>query len=309
MSWVLVAIIAYFLVALEVILDKFLLSSKRVSHPAIYAFYSGILSLTALFFVPFGFHGISWLRAVVSIFAGIIFVYGILNLFFAINKSQASQVTPVVGAVIPLVTLFLSVFFLDERLKWLQIWGIAALISGGLLISFNLPLKINKKKFFHGFYYSIAAGIFLALAFTWFKHFYEKDNFINVFVWTRIGLFAGAISLFAYPAWRRAISNSLGGFRKPQKENVKTGTLFVVNKGLGGIGSIMTNFAISLGSVTIVNALISTEYIFILFLGVILSAWLPKVFREKSDPLNIFQKVASIAIITAGVVLISFHRR
>jgi drug/metabolite transporter (DMT)-like permease len=308
MSYIAIAIISYFLVGLEIILDKFLLSSKKISHPAIYTFYSGLLSLGALLiFSPFGFHKVVFGEAVLSFAAGMIFTYGILNLFFAINKSEASQVTPVVGAMVPLITYLLSVFFLEERLTNIQFLGVVALIVGGLLISLDLPLKINKKKFFAGFYNSLAAGFLLAIAFTSFKHFYEHDNFTNVFVWTRIGLFLGALTLLFVPVWRKAIFNSLKGFRKPKKEGVHTGFLFVFNKGLGGVGSVMTNYAISLGSVTIVNALVSTEYLFILILGIVFSVWFPNVFREKRDWKSIFGKIIAIILITLGVVLISFH--
>ncbi len=308
MSYLLVAIIAYFLVGLEVILDKFLLTSKRVSHPSIYAFYVGLMSLFALALFPFGFHLLSFQESFLILLPGIVFAYGILSMFFAVRKSEASRVVPVVGAVTPIVTYFLSVFFLRERLTHFQILGVVVLILGGLLISFEFPLRINKKKFFHGFYYSIAAGVMLAVAFTWFKIFFEKDNFANVFIWTRFGLFLGAASLLLFPFWRKKIFNSFNGFRKPEKENVGTGALFVANKALGGIGSALTNYAIFLGSVTVVNALVSTEYVFILALGLILSVRFPKIFQEEEDFLNVFQKVISIILITLGIILVSLKR-
>ena len=112
MNYIVIATIAYFLVALEVILDKFLLSSKRVSHPAIYTFYSGLLTAFVFFMVPFSFHSMSIWFAWVSLITGMIFTYGILALFFAINKSEASRVMPVVGAIIPIMTFVLSVIFL-----------------------------------------------------------------------------------------------------------------------------------------------------------------------------------------------------
>lgn len=309
MSWILIAIGSYFLVALEIILDKFMLSSRRVSHPAVYAFYSGVLSLTTLLiFAPFGFHLISLGNALLSLAAGLIFTYGILCLFFAINKSEASQAIPVVGAMIPLTTYFLSLIFLDENLQRHQLLGVIILIVGGLLISFDLPLKINKKKFFAGFYYSLGAGFLLAIAFTSFKYFYGRDNFLNVFIWTRMGLFIGALTLLATPAWRRIIRSSFGGLKKgkaEQKSNLKTSLLFVVNKALGGTGSILTNWAISLGSVTIVNALVSTEYAFILLLGIIFSVRFPRIFQEKRDVKSVLEKIVAIVLITTGVVLIS----
>jgi drug/metabolite transporter (DMT)-like permease len=305
MNWFLVALIAYFLVALQVILDKFLLSSKRVSHPAIYAFYSGLLSLLTLpIFFPFGFHLVSGWEISTYFLAGIIFIYGVLCLFFALKKSEASKVTPVAGAVIPLVTFFLSIIFLGEGLGWVQIAGVLILILGGLLISFDLPLKVGKK-FFAGFWHAILAGILLAVAFTAFKYFFERDSFSNVFIWTRLGLFLGALSLVLFPFWRQIIFASLAKFKKPAQENKRTGILFVFNKILGGTGSALTNYAIALGSVTVVNALVSVEYIFVFLLGLLFSLWLPKIFEEKGKFWDIAQKIGAIIIITIGTIFIS----
>jgi drug/metabolite transporter (DMT)-like permease len=306
MNWIAIAIFAYFLVGLEVILDKFLLSSKRVSHPSVYTFYSGALSAMALLILaPFGFHLVKFNQAVPSLLAGLVFTYGVLCLFFALNVSEASKVTPVVGAVIPLATYFFSLFFLREGLTKHQLEGVALLILGGIFISIELPLKFKKKNFFAGFYYSVAAGILLAIAATAFKYFYSRDNFINVFIWTRLGLFVGALSLLLFSFWRKIILKSLRGFKDPQPENYKTGGLFVGNKILGGIGSILTQWSIALGSVTIVNALVSTEYAFIFLMGLVSSLWFPKIFREKKDWLHIAQEIISILIITAGIILIS----
>jgi len=304
MNWLLISIVAYLLISLQVILDKFLLSSKKVSHPAIYAFYSGVLSVFTFVFFPFGFHSISVSQGVFSVISGMVFIYGMLVLFYAINKSEASRVTPVVGAIVPVVTYFLSIFLLKEHLSAVQFFGAIVLIIGGIAISFNLPFQ-KDRKFFSGLFPSIIAGILLAGAFTLFKDFYEKDNFLNVFIWTRFGLVAGALSLLAFPPWRKAILASISKFRKPERDNARSGTLFVLNKAMGGAGSFLVNYAISLGSVTLVNALVSIEYVFILIWGAAFSHWVPGVFNEKRDMKSITQKIVSIIIITLGLFLIS----
>jgi drug/metabolite transporter (DMT)-like permease len=304
LNWLLIATLAYFLIALEVILDKFLLSSEKVSHPAIYAFYSGVMSAFTFFFFPFGLHRVSFLELIPKIFSGVIFIYGILSLFYAIKKSEASRVTPVVGAVIPMFTLFLSAIFLGERLKGMEIAGILFLVCGGLMISLDLS-KIGQKKFFGGFQTAVLSGALLALAFTLFKEFYNHDNFFNVFIWTRLGLVVGAFSLLANSTWRKAILGSLINFKKPKKENQRSGVLFVLNKILGGTGSIILNYSIKIGNVTVINALVALEYTFIFLAGLIFSSFLPNIFYEKKDIRNLTQKVISIAIITLGIILVS----
>lgn len=306
-SWLIVASIGYFLIALEIVLDKFLLSSKRVSHPIIYAFYSGTLGLFALVFIPFGFHMVPVAEILLRFLAGVVFIYGMLFLFYAIAKSEASRVTPVVGAVIPVITFFLSIIFLNERLGKFESIGIALLIVGGIWISFDFK-KNRQKILFPGFYWSIVAGIFLAISATWFKYFYNYDqSFINVYVWTRCGAFLGVISFFAVPRWRKSLFGSLLKFKKPGKEHQSSGLLFILAKATGGSGSILKEKATSftVASVTVVNALVSLEYVFIFILSIMFSLWMPNIFEESSDWKTVGQKIIGILIITAGVVLVS----
>lgn len=309
MNWLIITVVAYFLLALEIILDKFLLSSKRVSHPAIYAFYSGTLGLFAVAFSPWGFHQISFLKTIFSFITGMIFIYGMLALFFAVRKGEASRVLPVVGAVIPITTFFLAIFFLGENLGVRGILGIAVLILGGLLISFDLA-KEECRIFFRGFHASILAGFFLALSATMIKALYNEDNFLNVFIWTRMGAFLGTLSFFLIPSWRKAILGSLVKFKKPEKEGKKSGASFVLAKILGGSGSFLKENATSLvtSSVTVVSAMVSVEYVFIFILSVIFSAWMPEVMREKKDLKTIIQKISAIIVIALGIILVARSR-
>lgn len=306
MNWLAITVIAYFLLALEIILDKFLLSSKRVSHPAIYAFYSGTLGLFAIIFIPFGFHAISYYKIILSFIAGIIFIYGMLSLFFAIKKGEASRVLPVVGAVIPITTFFLAIFFLEERLGLRGILGIGTLIFGGLLISFDL-IREGGRMFVNSLRASILAGFFLALSAVFIKALYNEDNFINVFIWTRMGAFLGVFSFFLVPTWRKAILGSLLKFKKPEKEEKRSGASFVLAKIFGGSGSFIKEKATSMvsASVTVVNALVSVEYVFIFVLSILFSAWVPEVMQEKKDAKSIIQKVVAIIIIAIGIILVS----
>lgn len=306
MNWLAISSLAYFLLALEVVLDKFLLSSKRVSHPAIYTFYAGTLGLFALVFAPFGFHNLSYQAIFFRFLSGVVFIYGMLFLFWAFSKSETSRVVPVVGAIVPIITLALSFIFLNERLSENHIIGIILLTLGGLWISYDWD-GIGKYKLFSGFQFSVLAGILLAISAVMFKSFYNQDNFIDVYVWTRIGAFLGVLTFFLNPAWRAEILNSLFKFKKPKKEHKSSGFLFVLVRAIGGTGSILKEKATSFipASVTIVNALVSVEYVFVFVLGVVFSLWLPDIFEEKKDWKSIAQKIISIFIIAFGLALVA----
>lgn len=294
--------VAYLLLALEIVLDKFLLSSRRVSHPAVYAFYSATLGIFAFALFPFGFHLIGFSAFALRTLGGVIFVFGLLSLFFALKKSEASRVTPVVGAVVPSVIFFLSLIFLGERLGEKGVFGVFLLILGGLLISYDFSEK-RTSRFFAGFYWSILSGILLAICATMFKGFYHQDNFFNVYIWTRLGAFLGSMTFFLVPSWRRKILSSIFNFKKPRRKHRHSGLLFILTKATGGTGSFLKEKATSLvfASVTVVNALVAVEYLFVFILSIVFSLWMPGIFEEKRDWKNSFQKISAIIVIAGGV--------
>lgn len=304
MHWLVIATAAYFLIALQSILDKFLLSSRRVGHPVTYAFYSGLLSLSSFLLFPFGFHSVSAVLAAAQVAAGVVFTYGILFLFWAIRDHEASQTVPVVGAVTAAVTYLFSWMVLGEKLAPAELWGIVILVSGGLIISFDFSPKALRR-IFTGFEFSLISGILLALSYTLFKKFYLADNFVNVYIWTRFGLLIGALTFLAVPAWRKAILKSLFRFHRPKRNDRHSGALFIFNKGLGGVGSFLLNYSISLGSVTVINALISLEYVFIFILAWFMNFWVKDVFKEKRDASTLIQKLFAIVIIAVGMIMVT----
>jgi drug/metabolite transporter (DMT)-like permease len=241
----------------------------------------------------------------VSLISGIIYVGGLLALNISISQAEASRVTPVVFSVVPIATYLISFGLNDEKLTALQLSGVALLIIGGLLISFDLPLKLNKQKFFSGFYTSCLAGVLLAISYVMFKQVYTQQSFLNGFMWTRVGGFVGALLLLAVPIWRKGIFNSFKHAKKPSREHVSTGGIFVGNKILGGLSSILLNKAFQLGSVTLVNSMVSLQYVFVLILVAIAARKHPKVFAEKLLFWDWAQKIGAIAVIAIGMVFIS----
>ena len=290
--------------ALANILDKFLLGSKRFSSAPVYAFYVGVFSLWAVFFAPFGLVMPSLSGLALCFGSGIIFLLGILLLYFAIGKAQASRVVPVVGAVLPLATFLISLPMQSEKLNLLQIFGILLLILGGLLISFDLPLKLGKKKFFSGFYFAIGAGILLAIAYVAFKNLSQSENFVTWYVWTRVGGFLGALGLLLVPIWRKDIWKSFHLHRKNKKQAFSTGAIFVGNKIVGGLSALLLNYAITLGSVTLINALVSVQYVFVLILAWMVSKKYHQIFEEKLFFWDWVQKIVAIGVIAVGIFFI-----
>jgi len=135
LSWIIITILAHFLNAVVLIIDKHLVSNT-VLRPVAYAFYSSISQILFLAAIPifgFTFPETSYLIFGVSI--GVLFVLALLVFYKAIKLSEASRVIPIVGGSIPIFTFCLSYLFLNERLIFEQIIAFVLFVFGGLLMS------------------------------------------------------------------------------------------------------------------------------------------------------------------------------
>jgi len=306
MSWLFFSIAAYFLLALSYVLDKFLLAD-RIPKPAVYTFYVALLSAVSLVLIPFGFYWQGFYWTAFSLLAGVIFIYALLFYYLALKDNEVSRVAPLIGSIVPIITFLIARVFLEEILTVWNLGGFVFLVGGGFLISFDLPIK--SKKIFRGFRYSLISGVLFALAYSFFKYVYGDSGFISGFIWTRLGLFAGGLSLLAFPAFRKSIILSFYNLfekrRKKQKRNAGTAALFILNKIFGGSSSILLNYAIFLGSVSLIQAISSIQFVFILILVSIASIKYSRMFNEKLYFWDWAQKIGAVIVITVGIILVS----
>lgn len=306
MSWLFFAIVACFLLALSFVLDKFLLT-ERIPKPAVYTFYVALLSVASLILIPLGFYWQGFYWTALSLLLGVIFIYALLFYYMALKDNEVSRVAPLIGSIVPVATFLIALAFLGEDLNFQNLSGFIFLVGGGFLISFDLPIK--SRKIFKGFRCSLISGILFAAAYSLFKYAYENSEFINGFIWTRIGLFAGGLSLFIFPVFRKNIISSFQNLfekhKKKQKRNAGTIALFILNKIFGGGSSVLLNYAIFLGSVSLTQAMSSIQFVFILILASIASIKYPKMFNEKLYFWDWTQKIGAIFIIATGIIFLA----
>jgi drug/metabolite transporter (DMT)-like permease len=295
MPWFLFAILGYFLMALVGVIDKFLLAQRPTTKPAVYTFYVGLLSIFALVLAPFGFSWPGFGQFLISMLAGGLFIFGLLYLFRALDIGSASRVLAAFGGLTPILILSLSYLFLGERLGGGQFFAFFLLVSGSVLISSEKePMREQRRRFrFIGLAIALTA---VSLVLT--KYIFLRQNFFSGFVWMRIGSFLAAI-LFLIPAkLRRSI------FDAGRQSKSGISLLLVSNKGLAGMATVMVNYAISLASVSIVNALQGIQYAFLLLLTAALSKKFPHILKEKITPAILVQKISAIVLIAAGLVIL-----
>lgn len=302
MSWFLIAILAYFINAINVVFDKYLLSG-RISHPLIYTFYIGLLSIFALIFAPFGLYWPGFFQFFLSLLVGAVFLGAIMTYFFIVKRGEASRVAPVIGGFTPIFVFFLSYLLLGERLGQRELFAFVLLIAGGILISLEKSRAgqiYEIKSHVWNFALPLLSAFLFALFYVGVKFIFTHQDFISGFIWTRMGSFLAALLLLV-PAKNRKII-----FPAIKVLEAKTGVVVILNKTSAGLAFLLQNYAIALGSVILVNAMRGTQYVFLLAIALILSKEAPWILEEKIDRLTVFQKSLAVLLICAGLVILAF---
>src|SRR3989339_2168166 len=134
MTWLSVAIIAYFINAGVYVADKFLLS-KKIHSSITYAFYVGIWSIFNLVILAFDPWTPDLRELMIDLLAGMLFLATLVFWYKALHQSEATRVVPIVGALVPIFSFIFSFIFFGETLSERQLLAFVILIMGGVLIS------------------------------------------------------------------------------------------------------------------------------------------------------------------------------
>lgn len=300
--WFLVAFLGYFLLAVVVILDKFILT-ESVSKPIIYTFYSTIFMFGALLAWPFGVQllvGIDWLWAIIS---GVTFGLALWTMFIAMKKGEASHISPFNGAVITIATYLIASVFLGEVLTRLQIIGMIILVFASCLLSFE---KSKEHNGFHiGFIWAAISGILFGISHVTAKYLYEIYPFITGFIWSRvfIGL-VGLTTLFSSEVRKVFVPKKPSRLilvRKKAKKN--TLVLVVVDKILAVLAVVLIQYASALGSVSLVIALSGLQFMLLFVMIYVLTKFLPKLFNEFFTKQELEVELVATVLVAIGSVL------
>lgn len=130
---------------------------------------------------------------------------------------------------------------------------------------------------------------------------YGAVGFYSGLVWTRAAMGLSGVFLLTSPMVRESI------FRKKiavAKSPANKMVLIIVNKALAVVGVVLVQYAIALGSVSLVNALGGAQFAILIILVAVLSKFLPRFFKEKYARGELIQEGLAVAVIAFGLALL-----
>lgn len=300
MLWLIIAIVAYFLLAVVFLLDKYLLTSA-IPNPRIYAFYVGILGIGVLILLPFtNFYFLTISDIFVAFISGATFVIGILWFFRGLKEFEASRIVPAVGGLLPIFTFLLIYLFSrgQESLTLGQVLAFAMLVGGSILITFKktavFPLQSIRL--------AAVAAFFLAVSFVSAKLVYLNYPFLLSLIWIKLGGVLLALFFLFDHNLRSAVFSKKIGIEK------RTAIIFFAGQAGGAVANLLQNWAVALAPlvyVAFINALQGVQYAFLLPLAVLLSLKFPQIIKEELNGNIIIQKIVAVLLLGGGLAFLA----
>ncbi len=292
MLWLFLVIIAQFVNALVFVIDKYLLT-KEIPRPIVYTFYIATLGLVVLLAAPWGLYWPSLGQLLIALVAGALYSAALLAFFSVLKVEETSRIVPYIGGLQPIFVFVFAYFLVGERLNSWQLIAFLLLIIGSVLITAE-----GKKVSRSALLLATLSTFLFAASYAISKYSYDQLGFLCAFIWRSLGAFLVVVPFLFFARYRRDI------FAKGTPMPRRTQALFLTNQALGAIGFLLINVAISLGSVSLVNAMQGVQYAFLLILTSLISFKAPQLFKEKINRQILTQKIIAIIIISAGLYLI-----
>lgn len=314
MSWFLIAIVSYFLLAVVNLTDKFLIDNVLRSSKA-YAFLVCLLGSLVFLAAPWLLHFPGWFWFSANMFTGALFAAAIFFLYEALRRGEAARTIILIGGLIPVFSTLISWLLLGDSFSGGQIIGLLFLLIGIFLVAF-LP---GRHSFWEKLWLSfrsedykknsvaliLLASFFYASFFAATKYVYAGQDFWSAFIWIRLGaLITVLFFLFDRKSRQEIIKNLKGDDGKKHKN--KNIFLFLFNQGLGSLSFILQNYAIFLGPVAIITALQGVQYAIMMFFSFFLGLFF-KEYKEKFSWQSLIQKTVALIFISLGLYYISLY--
>jgi uncharacterized membrane protein len=296
--WLILALVGHSAKALGFLGDK-LFIEKLLPSPRALAFLSGIGGLFFLLASPWYLRFAPLAVLASSVGAGIISIYALIYFYRAVDRDEISRVVPAIGSIMPIATFVLSYIILGERLGDRTLFAFSFLAVGGILIAFHSFSRIFKIGYFSLFFMEIWIAFLFALSAVLVKFAFERTDDFSAFLWFRIGSVGAVLPLLIYPEVRERLK-----FVSLKKSGAKNEIFYLLSRVFAGISPLIIWFAISYGSVTLVNSLQGIQYPLLFVLALFFSSRWPNIFQEEISRGSILQKSLATVFIFVGLALL-----
>ncbi len=292
-DWVLFALVSSALAGFSIIIDKVLLTRYTKDWIYLTAFL-GVINFLPWLFFPLFMNPFAPLSTVLfGLSAGVFIRIAIFFYMKAISLEEASRVVPLWLAS-PFFVLVMARIFLNEQLLPVHYAGFLAVIAGGLMIMTTKVKGLLRLR--PAFYIMMLSNLVFSFSEVIIKYSSSFSDFLPLVFWLFAGSFLASVPVLAFK------------YKKQHKLFYGKGKLplILLAEMILSVSVIsLYYYAISIGPVSLVSTLGSTDGLFVFVYGIFFTIFAPSVLKEAIDRKTLLTKAVAIAIIIAGVFLIN----
>lgn len=291
---ILLAVLSGFLWSVSNILDKTIVTKyfpnpKLIFLPISTAYFviGGIVLIVKGAGLPLASLGLAICASLAYLFMSILY-------FYAARREEISRIVPLFAFSTVFVVVF-GAIFLNEIFPFRTYSGIVMIIIGAVLIMLKSSLSGLFRS--RAFGLMLVANIMVAVHSIIIKHLTGLHAYWSVFGWITFidGLLGLIIFAPQWPILRQEIAKR--GWRGVR--------LVLLSDGNGALASFCFTIAASYWFISLVNAVSLVQFIFVFVWSLIISRFKPALFSENITWRIAFQKILAIAMIIAGIFLIT----
>jgi uncharacterized membrane protein len=298
LAWIITALAAAIISSIGNVFDSFLVSKKMPSLTS-FLIPMGVTQVLAacVLLVIFPFPNTADFRHIlITVGAAIINASSFLILLNSLRTNEVSRAIPIIS-VSPIFVALLSIPLLSATLGYWQWLAVIMTVAGSVLISIQPGRGGGKTRLHKSFFILLLAALMGAIGGIGFKYGLEQISFWNVFGIS--GICTGSVVL----AYSLRKTNLMELKNLPQRTQ-KIG-LVTIDQLVGITSAIIAFKAMGLGPVSLVNAILNIRPVFVFIFSLVLSRFLPNIVNEPLQKKTALIKFTAIAIMTAGIVIIS----
>lgn len=296
-NWIYFVLIAQFLWAICVLIDKIVISKGCIKNPAVYIVLNGIMNVLLIFLLPFAsFEPLKFTDFLIALLAGIMLSASVIVYYKAVHYDEISRIK-VMEQITPVFVLILSFLIIGEVLTKSHIAGFLLLIGAGLIVSYRK--EKNSIKLSKAFYLMLVSAFLASLYYVSAKHIFSITGFWSAFLWLRLASFSALLVLFSKPVKNQFIET----FRSmPNKIKGLLGFKIVIDFS----AFIFSGYAVLNGPISLVTVLGSSilplfVFAFILFTSICM----PDALKEAIDKKAVTIKLLAVILIIIGIAFIN----
>lgn len=293
------SIVAYILNGIAATIDKTIIN-RDVKSPLVYTFFIGIINYIVLGLIPFGGNILSGQALALTLGSGIFLTLAFATFFKSLRQFDLLISAPLIGVLNPLFSVLIGSLLFGQILTTGQWQAFILLMLGSIIITANLWLK--KRAITKDMLWIVGSGLFFALSYLLLKVSFDRAEFIDVLLTSRLSMAVIVTFFLIHPQIRRDIFHS-----KISRNNFANRVSYLLFSGqlAGALSGLLIIYAVSLANPAIVNSMFGIQFGVMLILTLLLSRRYPNLLHENLTKRVLAFKIAGLLLFSFGLALLA----